>query len=149
MRTSALIVLLALSQLSSAAVYVYTDQDGNKAFTDTPPDDVATEQVEIQESNTLETPPDQLQKNARYFDDLKQQQEDAASSAADTRKQRSQAKKAVAEAQEALEKAKVIVAGDLFPTAAGGVRYTQQYTNRVNAAESALSNAQAAYSGLK
>ncbi|CAA0078337.1 Uncharacterised protein [BD1-7 clade bacterium] len=145
----ALVIGLAFSLPVTAGVYVYTDEQGNQVYTDSPPDNKPAEMVDVPHTNTLETPPDQKQKNEDFFKDLKQQQDTATNEREAYRQGRAAAKGALDKAQKNLKQAKVIVAGDMYPNGHGGVRYTEQYTNRVEAAERAVKDAKAAYDESK
>nr|WP_019367299.1 DUF4124 domain-containing protein [Pseudomonas luteola] len=56
MRFIYLLVLLFLTQPTFAAVYTYTDAEGNRIFTDSPPKGIKANPVAIQPSNSMPSP---------------------------------------------------------------------------------------------
>ena len=59
MNTKIAVLALALAATSAwAQIYKSTDEEGNVVFTDTPPPDTSTQQVELQRTNTAPPPPD-------------------------------------------------------------------------------------------
>ncbi|MBH3438124.1 MULTISPECIES: DUF4124 domain-containing protein [Pseudomonas] len=56
MRFIYLLVLLFLTQPTFAAVYTYTDAEGNRIFTDSPPKGIKANPVTIQPSNSMPSP---------------------------------------------------------------------------------------------
>ena len=58
MRTPLAVIVLTLATAPAwGQIYKSTDADGNVVFTDTPPPDTPTEQVELQRTNTAPPPP--------------------------------------------------------------------------------------------
>lgn len=56
-RLAAMALILAAGS-ASAQIYKSTDADGNVVFTDTPPANTSSEQIELQRTNTTPPPPD-------------------------------------------------------------------------------------------
>lgn len=151
-KISAVICAFLLTPVVMAGVYKYVDENGNTIYTDKKPD-VAEDKVEklnVKNSytNTMAPPPSLTDSEDGGGNALRQiqTQQKAAMTLEETKRQaKRDAKHAVTDAQKALDDAKVIQAGDMFPTSIGGMRYTEQYLQRIEAAQSSLDAAHKHY----
>ena len=122
-------------------VYVYTNEQGEKVFTDQPPDKKGVKKITVQPANSLQVDADLKKRSKDFF----QAQRDA-EIAADAEKSKRETlsknkKKSLKAAQKAYEVAKKLRAGDRLPNYNGGFRYTEQYKKRLAEAEKALDKA--------
>ncbi len=144
-----LVAILVATPMVQAEIYKYSDEHGNVVLTDTPPAQNAdAESVDIQslDGNTVNLSTSQHRKNDKYYDqrDQRQAKEEAQNAREANLAQQQQARKgAVRKAELDLEEAKEIKSGDMMPLPSGGIRYTDQYKQRVKNAEDALMRAKA------
>lgn len=152
-KTSVLLCMALLAPVAVAGVYKYVDEQGNTVYTDTKPKTAAPEDVEklnVRDnySNSYEgaTSPVQSPKDASdVYKDIQYKQEKEATLAQQRKTAKHEAKKAIDAAAAALEDAKQVKSGDMFPNPGGGIRYTQQYLERIEAAQMNLDKAQKHY----
>ena len=149
MKKSILILLTLISPVALAAIYETTDAEGHKSYSDKPPlnqSDAKTKEVAPMTENTWETNPSQTSDD-QFYRGLKARQEQeqkAQKEMADQQEAEQQRQaKAEADAKKALEDAKEVKAGDFYKNPNGeGLRYTQEYRDRVKNAEENLKKAQ-------
>ncbi len=151
-KASVLIFALMLAPVTMAGVYKYVDEHGNTVYTDKKPDNAPDniEKLNVKDSytNTMQAPVKQSSKAASsegesdVFKQIQNQQKAQASLAESKRQAKKDAKHSINAAQKALDESKVIRNGDMFPNKNGGMRYTQQYLERIEAAQTKLNAAQ-------
>lgn len=144
---------LLLAPFSVANVYKYVDENGNTIYSDTKPNnapqEVETLKVQDSYTNTMQAPEVRESDNDAdddIFSEAESNKKKEATYKDTKRKAKKSAASAVKAAQEKLDASKEIKAGDMFPTKLGGMRYTQQYNDRVEAAQQKLDDAQSQYS---
>ena len=147
-----MLVALTLTPGVMAGVYKYVDANGNTIYTDQQPKGEASqvEKLNVKEAytNTMPGTVSKIESSSSQpvFEQIQQQQKQDQDFATAKRKAKKAAKQAVDDAKSKLEEAKVIQAGDMLKNVGGGIRYTQQYLQRVEAAQMALDAAQKEYS---
>lgn len=139
---------LVLAPVCFASVYKYIDADGNTVYSDKKPDDVTekVEELNVRDSytNSMESIKPESG-NSPVFDEIRANQETRETLEQSRRKAKQEVQKQVSEAEIALEEAKQVRSGDMFPIPSGGVRYSQQYMERIEAAQKKLDDAKDQY----
>lgn len=148
-----LFLTLTISPFSIAGVYKYVDADGNTVYTDTKPKE---EQANIEKLNVKDAYTNSMAAPAAssgsggkdVFKDIQEQQAQETTYAESKRQAKKEAEKSVDDAQKQLDDAKTVKTGDMFPNPGGGIRYTQQYLQRIEAAQRKLDDAQKQYNNF-
>ncbi len=153
--------LLLLSVCAVADVYKYQDKDGSTVYTDVRPEASSSsiESINVNDSYTNTIPAsavsgaDAATNSATSEEGAKPgvaeiTKPSAAQLAKSSKKSKAAAKKAVVAASKNLEQSKVVREGDMFRNPGAGIRYTQQYHQRVEAAQKRLNDAQKRYNKL-
>lgn len=134
-------LLLIAPLLSAGTIYKYTDANGNIAYSNSKPHNIESEAVAVEQSNQIETDnKSQEYLEQSYRRDVRQSEIEKKSNQ-DKQAKRNTALNTLKDAEKALEDAKTIRDGDMHPLPKGGVRYTDQYRNRIEAAEKAVDDA--------
>jgi phosphatidate phosphatase PAH1 len=147
MKKFTLLILLCLNYTAFADVYEVIDKNGRKTYTDKPPlnqPDSKPVRVAPNTGNTWSTD-STTSSNTAYFDELKRKQNEQATlkqTETDKKSAEDTADKTTIEsAEKALQNAREVKAGDFYRNREGGIHYTQDYLNRVRAAEEQLQRA--------
>lgn len=139
-----LMICLLLAPVCWAGVYKYVDADGNTVYSDKKPDDTTedVERINVKDSYTNSMRSLSSEENdSTVFHELKAKQASDETLAQSKRKAKKDAHKQMSAAEAALDKAKQVRSGDMFPNPSGGVRYTPQYHERIEAAQKRLDDA--------
>lgn len=144
MKPFLLISGLLFSIITHAEIYELIDKDGRKTYTDKPPineTDAKPVTTSAKTSNTWQKDAEQEASDS-YFDEEEQRREAEINIQNDLEGRIEKAKerlaKDVEQAEKDLESAREITAGDYYPNKKEGMIYTQQYRERVKAAEDNL-----------
>lgn len=139
------LLLTATLPMHAEEIYQITDEHGRKTYTNVAPqqpkgnvEKVKLRNTNIRESQSLkalEDNPLDAQQGTEIHQRLKQDAQ--------------QAQSAVEQAEHALEQARELRAGDYFNIPGKGLRYTEQYHERIKHAEQQLENAQQNYKDIQ
>lgn len=148
MKTPIAIFALLLSAAANADIYEIIDENGRKTYTDKPPHDQPDARpISSSAKSANQWVSDGMQEqNDQYFIELKNKQAEQESIAAELAAQQEEAERlqqqSIKNAEDALDAAKEIKAGDYYSNPnQKGLRYTQEYRDRVQAAEAELEQA--------
>lgn len=135
------LLLIATLPLHAEEIYQITDEHGRKTYTNVAPQQPkgTVQKVKLSNTNIRETHADKPAEN----DNLEMQQNEDLERR--LQQNQRQAKNAVTQAETALEEARELRAGDYFNIPGKGLRYTEQYHERIKEAEQQLINAQDNY----
>jgi hypothetical protein len=151
-RFLALVLLFVVLPLYSLAgeVYRMVDADGNVTYTDAPPAaDAAVEKIDIQPGPSEESRRDTEQRNAAIRRAMEEARNERLKKESSHKEQLGQARKALEEAEDALERTKALGEGDRQYLSGGRSRIRPEYFERLKAAEEAVEEARKKYKGAR
>lgn len=146
MKAFTLLLSLIACTVMASEVYKYKDSSGNVIYSDSKPETGEVDTITITPaSNTYQSDNENQQAQDALLEQQQQKSAEQQANKTNHKSQKEQLRQAVKKAEKALKNAKVVREGDMFPIPSGGVRYSDQYKNRVSAAEAALKSAKNAY----
>ncbi len=148
----AILLSLSLSCSALAEIYVITNKDGTKTFTDTPPAnpaDGSAVQASPNTTNVWEREANQQQLNEEYQAETAREQAQQEEVSSATNNELQEAAEQLQLAKDAYEQAQEVQEDDYFRNNKGGIRYKPEYQQRVDEAKQALDDAQSHYDSLQ
>lgn len=146
----AILLSLSLSCSALAEIYVITNKDGTKTFTDTPPANSADgSTVQPNTTNVWEKGENQQQLNEEYQAETAREQAQQAEVSSAKNNELEEAAERLQRAKDAYEQAQEVQEDDYFRNKKGGIRYKPEYQQRIDAAKQELEDAQNEYDNLQ
>lgn len=142
------VAALPLTSAMGQTIYKYVDENGEVVYSETPPpDNQPAETVEVEAGPSAASQKQAADREQQVRDAAAQTRsasDERAAKADDSKAQQQSQQDAVAAAEAALERARVVGPGDRIGTAGGGNKLRESYHERVRAAEEELRKARQA-----